>query len=156
MGSTQYKYENTKMPAVDKTIVNSNLNEIQMLLKSKNGEKKNVTFINVSPVDLNVYWMDYDGNEIFYFNLNKFKNQVQNTFVNHIWVFREAKTKNIFCTKKIAENSEVILKEEEYVYKYWYLPETTGFDARQLLRTFKRKDIFDSAFEDNILNEYFV
>jgi VHL beta domain len=47
-----------------------------------------VKFINASGVDVDLFWIDFDGKEIKYSTLQAHESYVQETYVNHVWLAR--------------------------------------------------------------------
>ncbi len=47
-----------------------------------------VTFVNTLPTQVDVWWRDYFGGEVFYNSLLPFASYVQLTFVTHPWLIR--------------------------------------------------------------------
>jgi glutathione synthase/RimK-type ligase-like ATP-grasp enzyme len=84
ISSVNPKYPNTLSrvpslpPSVTKEAKDEEAKEAEegvkgLVLKSLHGgTSKLITFVNGSGNNLLCYWLDYDGNEVFYFNLNTY------------------------------------------------------------------------------------
>ncbi|RZQ54386.1 hypothetical protein CWB73_13580 [Pseudoalteromonas phenolica] len=46
-------------------------------------------FENGTHSEINIYWVDYDGEEVFYNSLKRFDSYTQQTYLKHPWVVRD-------------------------------------------------------------------
>jgi hypothetical protein len=49
-----------------------------------------IEFVNETPGPVRVYWLSYDGSEVFYFSLKSGASQVQRTYLTHPWVVKDS------------------------------------------------------------------
>lgn len=57
---------------------------------SKFGDEKYVAkFLNSKDIDLDMYWIDYKGEEVLYGSISPGETWAQNTYVTHPWVARD-------------------------------------------------------------------
>ena len=66
----------------DDHVVKSIVNEIST----------DVKFVNKSSHNAKVFWLDYDGNPVKYLNLAPEESYVQQTYVTHPWIAKDATT----------------------------------------------------------------
>ncbi|CAB0018322.1 unnamed protein product, partial [Nesidiocoris tenuis] len=55
-------------------------------------DKVYFTFINLSPVSVNIYWLSHRTKRKLYCTLRCFAYVEINTFVGHCWIFEDANT----------------------------------------------------------------
>jgi hypothetical protein len=60
-------------------------------LKSLNSDNPtNITFTNATCIAISIYWLDFEGNRVFYADIPPGVSYVQNTFLTHPWVVTNA------------------------------------------------------------------
>ena len=68
-----------------------------------------VTFVNTSDVIMSIYWMDYDGQEVFCDKVAPKEEKEVWTYQNHSWTFRDS-----FGEQMFVRNSLKLTKYFEY------------------------------------------
>lgn len=68
-----------------------------------------IRLVNTQNDELNVYWIDYDGKEVYYKTLKSGEAYDQPTYVSHPWVIRDKKQKCIKIFTPVGESLEVKL-----------------------------------------------
>jgi VHL beta domain len=49
----------------------------------------NLRFVNNSPANVNIYWLDYEGKRVFYRSLSVGEQYVQQTYLTHPWLITD-------------------------------------------------------------------
>ena len=80
-------------PAATGTLVPSTYEQCSSLRSVEGSTSITVSFENRSGSAVNVYWIDYQGAEQFYFDLQPGQAKPQDTYVTHVWCARD-KTSN--------------------------------------------------------------
>jgi len=67
-----------------------------------------ITFQNTTTETVHAYWIDYQGKEVFYFNLGPAESHVQQTYITHPWRIKDDNERvlNEFIAQK---DSDVIV-----------------------------------------------
>ncbi|MCI0553330.1 MAG: hypothetical protein L0287_20465 [Anaerolineae bacterium] len=95
------------LPAIETPIVTSSPDEANCSsLRSIEGSVETViTFLNASGRAIKVYWVNYEGAEEFWFELQPGQSQVQGSFVTHAWCVRD-RTSNTALLEVVATQAE--------------------------------------------------
>ncbi|CAH1787762.1 unnamed protein product [Owenia fusiformis] len=101
----------------DEASVTSMKSEMSMDGPMKSKEKKvktEITFVNKSGIDANMFWVDYDGNRKKHGILPNGKTKKQRTYLTHVWAFEDANnTDTIFIngakSHRVMEQNQTVL-----------------------------------------------
>lgn len=78
-------------------------------LRSLVGETRtSITFNNKTSRMVEIYWIDYDGNEKLYYTLKPNQNYKQITYSSHPWIVKDEETKNILSSLIATEKEQTI------------------------------------------------
>ncbi|RKU10439.1 hypothetical protein C6501_13880 [Candidatus Poribacteria bacterium] len=69
--------------------------QIPNLKSEVNYTETAIIFVNPTEADIAYYWVDYEGNEIFYRRIVANSLVCQNTYVGHFWVVKDMKGRNL-------------------------------------------------------------
>ena len=67
-----------------------------------------LTVINRSNEEIEGYWLDFEGKEVYYFNLKSNEQVMMDSYIGHVWRFKSATSKTNLKTI-LVENSNQIL-----------------------------------------------
>jgi hypothetical protein len=67
-----------------------------------------VTFFNSSSQIIDIYWVDFSCNLVFYNTLNPGQSYVQGTYIGHVWWFIDSSTSHLMATHIISSAGEII------------------------------------------------
>jgi hypothetical protein len=88
-----------------------------------------ITFTNSSSETFKGYWVNFKGEECYYFDVHPGSQVAQNTFLSHVWAFKDSNNKTVHsfaATKKTAPDSVIDLsklgaelesEKKKYVYQ---------------------------------------
>jgi hypothetical protein len=95
------------LPAIDTLVATSSPKEANCssLRSIAGSDETAITFVNSSGRAIHVYWVDYQGAEQFWFELQPGQSQRQETFVTHPWCVRD-KTNNTALLAVVATRAE--------------------------------------------------
>ena len=78
-------------------------------LRSVDGETLvTVTFENRSGSAVNIYWIDYQGAEQFYFDLLPGQSKPQDTYVTHVWCARDSISNEPLLTVVATQTGQIV------------------------------------------------
>ena len=73
-------------------------------------------FVNATPLNVDVLWIDYEGAEQHYAGLGPFETYVQPTFATHPWIVRDGYSRQIIdYTFGKLQDQHIILSDEDIV-----------------------------------------
>ena len=98
------------LPAIETPVVTSSPHEADCSsLRSIEGSVETlITFVNSSARAINIYWINYQGAEEFWFSLYPGQSQIQGTFVTHAWCIRD-KNSNTASMTVVATQAEQLV-----------------------------------------------
>lgn len=62
-------------------------------------------FINWRSGSVKYFWVDFDGREKFYFEIPPGGQKISSSFVNHIWIAKDADSDKTLATWKITSRT---------------------------------------------------
>ena len=98
------------LPAIETPVVTSSPDEANCSsLRSVEGSvETTITFVNSSARAINVYWVNYQGTEEFWFSLYPGQSQIQGTFVTHAWCIRDKNNKTALMTVVATQAEQLV------------------------------------------------
>ena len=89
-----------------------------------------VNFVNKRAAASAVYWVGYDCTETLYATLEAEQNFAQNTFVDHLWRFRNASDGQLLYDQRISGTGTVEISDPQIIdSQHVYLPLIAGKSA---------------------------
>jgi len=80
------------------------------VLKSIEGKNKiSVRFVNSHGNLIHIYWINYQGKEVFYKTLQKGKSYLQRTYLTHPWVIRDNNKRCLGSYEPVAIDSKAVV-----------------------------------------------
>ena len=66
------------------------------------------TIVNLLAEEANGYWLDFDGKEVYYFNLKHKQQVTMDSYIGHVWRIRSVSNKNILKTSVVRNAVETL------------------------------------------------
>lgn len=71
-----------------------------------------IVICNTSKRTVTVNWINYEGNEVLYGEMNPFHTRLINTYATHPWIFRDSQTKMLAIFDAFVTDPEYLLDEQ--------------------------------------------
>lgn len=68
-----------------------------------------LTFVNFSTRPVDIYWLNYEGQEVFYQHLEPSQAHLQQTYLTHPWCIRDAKTGQAVLSLTMTEPAQLAI-----------------------------------------------